>query len=393
MRPYLSPIPFAKVPAPLDVLRYLPQHHISKQARFTGRYALVPQIDLSDYSCRAVIDWVRIRVGLSRQTQHRWLQSTIKPYVDRTQMIRPIGLISGTASDQFEITFQEPRLWKVSDALAAIEAAYGFVYPAQCDAIEVSVDFTPRMPSALSRRLMFRTLTNHLRPKIDLFADAAAQPRFSWGGKDETFIMIPSSKLIKADEFFYAVNEFDCPAACDATFYVGAKEGPVSWRIMDKIIDRQNRSTGTFIALPEQRRRVRIEVTLQGSEIDSLGIRFVSDLLRFDFATLKTRCFSFKLPTFSDGLQPTGSSIVGQEVEDRRIAKFLKTGIIGLSLMDAARARFRDKNRKDFVGFFKKRRLRTPRKMQPGQLGPMLAYSEVDRRVEMALRKLTIREK
>ncbi len=341
-----------------------------------------------------MIDWVRVSITLARQTQHQWLQATIQPYVDRQQMIRPVAPISGTATDRFEITFQEPRLGKISDALDAIEAAYGFVIPAQCDAIEVSVDFTPRIPSASSRRLMFRALSHHFLPKIDLFAVKTAQPRFAWGaGKDFTRFTVPSWKLIKADEFHYAVNDYDCPATADATFYVGAKDEQIMWRIMDKVIDRQNRSAGSFVDLEEHRKRVRIEVTLQGSEIDLLGIRPISSLLRFDFAKLKTRYFSFKLPTFSDGLHPTGISIVGQEVEDRRIAKFLKTGIIGLSLMDAARGRFRDKHRKDFVRFFKERGLRTPRKMQSGQLGPMLAYGELDRRVEMALRKLTIREK
>lgn len=48
------------------------------QKRLFGRKALKPQIDINDYTTRAVIDWIDIRVLLNRNTQFRWLQRDIK---------------------------------------------------------------------------------------------------------------------------------------------------------------------------------------------------------------------------------------------------------------------------------------------------------------------------
>ena len=64
-------------PSPIGRLRYKRVPLNKKQARLSGRYMLKPEIDLNDFTCRAVIDWVTICFWLGRRTQHQWVQSEI----------------------------------------------------------------------------------------------------------------------------------------------------------------------------------------------------------------------------------------------------------------------------------------------------------------------------
>ena len=50
----------------------------ARQRRLLGRTVLRPDIDLDDYSCRAVIDWVDLVFRTDRATQWIWAQREIE---------------------------------------------------------------------------------------------------------------------------------------------------------------------------------------------------------------------------------------------------------------------------------------------------------------------------
>lgn len=393
----IAHVPFAKTAASPVELAYRVATSTPKQARFHDRIILEPDLDLNDYKCRAVIDWAVIQIEIGRPSQRQWLQTLIEPIIGRNPWVKALNPAEGNAATQFYIKFQEPCIRKLRAALLAIESQYGLVGPALCDGVEISVDFTPRIPSDPARHRMVGLLNRHFYPSTELPGDLKAQPRFTWGSKKtETQHIVASGKILEADRFNLAASEFDVAAACDATFYTGSKDGPVMWRIMDKIIDQQNKATGTQKILTERERRVRIEVTLQGEELNKLGIRDAESLYGFNFASVKSRYFRFMLPTFRSSLLSYlgPSPAFFPEIEERRLRKFLMTGVIGLSMMDRVRSDFREASRKGLIDHLKARDIKTPKKVRSGTgpNGTMLSFVQLDKRVEMALRKLTDRE-
>lgn len=76
---------------------------------------------------------------------------------------------------------------------------------------------------------------------------------------------------------------------------------------------------GTFVDLPDNRKRVRVEVTLQG------------------------QYFQFKLPTFvvDHGSASSATGLAKAMHQTNRKIVFQKAGTVGLMVMDAARKRWR----------------------------------------------------
>jgi hypothetical protein len=161
---------------------------------------------------------------------------------------------------------------------------------------------------------------------------------------------------------------------------------------MDKVVDQQNRQAGTFKALDDHEKRARIEVSLGVAEIRRLGITSLDDLQQFGFANLQKEFFAFYLPTFSanEAVPVMSQRAVKQMRSQERVRKFLKTGLIGLQAMDKAWETRRSRNRSDIAAVLRSRgqpvsRFRTGK----GKHGTLLAYVELNKRVETALRHLT----
>ena len=155
---------------------------------------------------------------------------------------------------------------------------------------------------------------------------------------------------------------------------------------MDKYLDRQNHFVGTREVLPEERRRARAEVTLRGSELKRAGIELVSDLPSLSFTQLQSKYFRFMVPTFLE--KPTAAE---NFIEMRRRGRFLNIGVAGLLAFDMERSRIRKQVRKGIVAKGLK-----PIKMErvgDGRTGTLLDYSEMSRKVAIALQKLQLRER
>ncbi|RMC34402.1 hypothetical protein [Paracoccus alkanivorans] len=120
---------------------------------------------------------------------------------------------------------------------------------------------------------------------------------------------------------------------------LGAQKDDVMIRLMDKLIDTQNRKAGTADVSEDHRKRVRIEVTLKGIELHSLGLDRLPDLRDFKFTTLQGKYFQFKLPTFPVDMEESKSGLDAVKAERKiwRVKTFARTGIVGLMAMEAER--------------------------------------------------------
>ncbi len=391
-RPALQvPLIARKVPACIGHLKYQRVGLPNRQKRLAGRYALQPIIDLGRFKTRAVIDWLTLAVLLERPTQFWWIQAEISGLLGRTPFVKNALGKKHDASIGFNLTFQEPEIPIVHKAIAAIEQKFGLGMPPILRSLEISVDFTPRVPSELERARMGRVLMNHLLVEPDMISNLRDRPRTVWGrDKNSITRLLYDSRHVTDDgnKRFLIETDRDRAPFTDGTLEIGAEEADVRWRVMDKIIDRQNIRAGTFVALDETKKRSRIEVTLDRPEVEALGMTFLSDLADLNFTRLQGRYFRFFLPTFS---QSTDSGYALALWRDRqRAVKFGKTGSLGLRAMDEALAEQRTEIKRQALPDLHRRGLRLPRNDRTGigSAGSFVAYEELNERVLTALRNL-----
>ncbi|MVA72226.1 hypothetical protein GOZ81_14230 [Agrobacterium vitis] len=384
-----------KAPALVGELVYRRIDLPNGQKRLAGRYALQPVIDLDHYRTSACIDWLTISVSLSRLTQFQWIQAEISGILGRTPFVENTRGGKNDSSTEFDVRFQEPDIATVLKVIATIEAKFGLATPPILKGIEISIDFTPRTPRELERAKIARVLMNHLLVEEDVISNLRDRPRTVWG-RDERSItrLIYDSKHLTPEENkrFLIETERDRAPFTDATLEIGAKEANVRWRVMDKIIDRQNVEAGTFVALQEVEKRARIEVTLGRPEVQALGIDLFSDLKDLNFTRLQGRYFRFFLPTFSGqavyGPGTKTAIIVWQD--QQRALKFAKSGGLGLKAMDSTLAEQRFKMKRQALKDMHSRGLRLPRdsRIGGGLVGSFISYEELNERVRTALRNL-----
>jgi len=249
------PITTRKSLTDLEPLTYGAKKLAGCQRRLDGRWLLQPDIDLSKFTCRAVIDWVEINfetVLPTRILELRRLMAPVfggrKPYcvpMQDSDTTLPRLERFRRKSHLFVLRVQEPDFAQIAAALIAIARRYQLSADPRIPAIEVSIDFTPKTPCDWDRLAMVLVLGRHLLPTAhDVISCKADRERFSWGDKKfDTVSFGTDQERINRDVLPLSLTGDQAPFA-DATLYIGAKSGPVMWRIMDKVIDRQNRGKG-----------------------------------------------------------------------------------------------------------------------------------------------------
>jgi hypothetical protein len=395
-KPALSvPLMAKKVPTLVGHLEYTRLELRNTQKRLAGRYALCPEIDLGRFTTRAVIDWITISVLLQRTTQFQWIQREIEGLLGRVPHVDNCLQEKNASSDRFDIRIQEPDISTVLKAVSTIDTKFGLGMEPVVRGMEISVDFTPRTPSDLDRAKIVRVLSNHLLVEPDVVSNLRDRPRTVWGsGEANTMRLLYDSRHLTPEENKRFLMETDRDRApfTDGTFELGAKEADARWRVMDKVIDRQNRMAGTFLALDDKSKRARIEVTLDRPEVDALGVAFLSDLKKLNFTRLQGRYFRFFLPTFSRqaDLHPGVRSAITVWRDRQRTMKFSKTGNVGLKAMDDALAEQRAAFRRQVLLELHKRGLRLPDvdRTGIGAAGSFAAYDEMNDCVRVSLRNL-----
>ncbi|ESY82481.1 hypothetical protein X740_05430 [Mesorhizobium sp. LNHC221B00] len=374
----------------------------NSQARLAGRYTLEPDIDLEAFSCRAVIDWIVICFWLGRKTQIQWLKRDVDSALGTNCHVDIHDEEPGGVSDKFDVTIQEPDLRKIRALCDALEAKYGSEILPAVRAIEISVDFKPKDPDDAARAKLYTALTRHFWTDRDVISRPYDRPRFTWGTKaeaaaekkkkhDQVLMHLPKEEPC-VNEHFLISTEHDRAPFVDANYYVGAKNADVRWRIMDKVVDQQNRDAGTFVPLDDADKRVRVEVTLDRPAVERLGVTFLEDLPNLHFARLQKSFFTFMLPTFhgtGKAGRPLGAAINIWH-DQHRIRKFLKIGVIGLKAMDDARERLAKKLRRQEQGRMVANGLKMQRPSRVGtqKAGTFRAYEELNGRVSDALGEL-----
>ena len=381
-------VPYLKTRRPSLSLVYSVSPVRMSQARFAGRLVATPQIDLSMFSCRAVIDFVAVKVTLSRQTQFRFIQEQLTEILGERVSVKPFEKRPGSAETRFVITFQEPDLSLVERCLDRVRDCFGFDREPEVHALEVSVDFRPQDRSEADRHRIFAVLARHLHPDTDILTKAWSRPRIIWSDNpDEPKYLVGKAKRTGLDLLRWPLADLRIPA--DATVYAGQQYGRAQWKVMDKYLDKQNRSAGTRLVLPENERRARVEVTLNRDELRSIGIESIQCLSEFSFTRLQGRYFQFVLPTFaqsSNRIRPA----VARVLEENRHTRFRNSGVLGLIVMDEATRRFHADNRKAVARTLRTLGLKisSPARVGAGSMTTYVKYVELNGRVSNALEKL-----
>lgn len=362
-----------------------------RQARFKDRIALQPEIDLKSFKARAVIDWLDLEFATSHVTQWKWVKKRVQTATGLDCYVKDIC----KTGEVFVVRFQEPELRKVRMALAAIAGDMGISGEVFVQGIEVSLDFTPKNPPAeIERAKLFTLLVHHFLPSRNVLTEADDHPRFTWGpdGKRDTDFILPKAKASRLlDPKLF--NGKDRQPSSDSCVYYGSRESDCFWRIMPKIIDRQHKREGTFVEIEEKHKRVRIEVSLKGSRLESLGLRTFEDLASLNTTSL-TKHFRFARPIFVDEEKlPIG--ILGaarRRLNRERIRKFKASGVVGLKTMDEAWRHIRNGRLPDLKKRLRSQGMKYPVKRSGmGSMTTFAAYDELNARVDLALRKLVER--
>lgn len=370
-------------------LSYVEQQVAKKQKRFQNRAFLQPQIDLKAYTSRAVVDWVDIRFQTVGYTQWKW----IKHHIDKA-IGQKIYASKGQLDDDgkyrdFRVRIQEPVTKDLLLAEETVRAKWDLRQPAEIVGLEVSVDFKPRKPSEEALALMFGVLVRSHLPSRNIIDEPLDRPRFAWAKGDDgtNYVLGYDQRQPDRSDAFLLDPGKDTPAAIDATYYAGAKGSRCSWRTMVKLLDKQNIATGTREVLPEEERRVRIEVTVDEGELDEMGIRTIEDLASFNFQRFHGRYFKFVLPTFPDlAYHPEEKrGLPLEQLRETRLQRFLNAGVVGLEAWDEAWRRKKKQTRKETLKSDLPLALTS---IMAGSSSSLKDYNELTRKVIQALRHI-----
>lgn len=360
-----------------------------KQRRLQNRVLLSPDIELSDYTARAVLDWIDLRFRTTKPTQWKWIQHHIQKVTGRRLHVVAVRADDEAVQREFAVRFQEPSYRLLVQAEEAVRDRWGMEKDAGIVAMEISLDFRPRVPSQEALARIYGVLVRTHLPSRDVVSNPRDRPRFAWQrGTPPTHVLaLDKARPERSDELMLEV-ENDRPTPFDATYYAGGRDSRSAWRTMIKLIDQQNVTTGTRKDLPEGQHRMRIEVTLQHEELKRIGLGSIADLARFKWQRLNGYYFSFFLPTFPalpfDACHPKCLAI--RTWQSARSQRFLNAGVVGLNAMDEAWHRTKKATRKMTRGT--NMQLPKPGRHGRGISGTLVRYEELTRKAIQALRHI-----
>ncbi len=365
------------------------------QARFKERYALEPDIDLARYRFRAVVDWVELRFELDRQTQFQHVQAVLEPHLRATPYVKPLDPGPGGASSQFSARFQDPpSLAEISSACSALGKKFKLLKQPAITGLEVSIDAYPRSEKDADRTLMAAVLQRTLFTERDYWNNANDRLRFVTSSNSATTAhkVIPEKAGDLSDRLLDP-EQLTVPFG-NTTVYLGAKDNDVSYRIQNKVADKRNAATGTMVPLPPDKKRARIEVTLQSDELAALTLGDLQSFRTFRFARLQGRYFRFLLPSFrSVNHSSKALRAASERLEQNRASTFLRGGMLALTLMDMKRQAHRRSLLPDLKRLLQQRgRIYRAPRTGVGGTADYVAYAGLNRCVSEALRKLDERE-
>ncbi len=334
-----------------------------RQKRLGGRAAVVPELDLSAFRTHAVIDWVALEIGADSLQPavniNGWLRESTGESLSVTG---PAG-VERYAGMNFEIKIQDPTPERLAGIVEAIKGMPRLTFAGRIAAIEVSVDWYALSHAERERLLMTDLLWRHLLPPENVWRCESGWPRSVTGRaggrlvkegyvrkllKDPTTAMVngairhagvtlqPDGELVRDLD-----RGSHVAPVVDGTVYFGAKDGPAQIKVMHKIMDQQNRWTGTRRDLRPQECRARVEVTLRGTALADVGLTAVETLAGFEFQELGARYLSYWLPTvpFHRGVAARIEDVIRGSRSWQEIEVFRRTGVFGLERAQRAQSK------------------------------------------------------
>ncbi|MBJ6596041.1 hypothetical protein JGT27_10080 [Enterobacter asburiae] len=248
------------------------------------------EADRKSFKVSAGIDWLDIKVSLSKGTQHRYVQEELLRITELKLWVEPCGIcisklssyaprpdnnvktwvkpmISST-NDTFRIRFHDLLAKNHGGMLEAVleqlQKRFPFVHEPQIVGIEVFCDFWHKQRSVSATRAMTYRL------QTSLFSNGTRPRQFnpaSW----KNVYLFPGTRITPY-----------------RNFRTGNKWDNISWQVYHKRTDNAQK-------LPVEEQRARVEVTLKGAALTHYSLHRLSDMQRFRFETL-THLFKFRKP-------------------------------------------------------------------------------------------------
>lgn len=220
----------------------------------------------------------------ARQTQFQHVQSAFNAAGVGRLHVTPVDAGPGRVANTFVVRFTDRmanNYAALRKAITDVSAEFPLTEEPVVRAIEVACDFTHRGSRAerdsatvsMAHRLQTSLLTNSVKPR-------QFDPSIGKNGKNR-FMDAPGLRLNP-----------------ELNFRVGNKWDDVAWQVYWKTTDKT-------MALPPAEWRARVEVTLQGVALESVGLAMLSDLDGYKFARL-ARFFRFRTPIDPD-IQANGN--------------------------------------------------------------------------------------
>ena len=373
-------------------LTYVEKPLRRSQARLANRMTLTPQIELGSYQCAAVIDWVDVEFEVVRRTQYWKLNKLIEKLTGRKEYPEALNLGEGGTATRYKLRVQEPELGLVRKVMAEIETRYGFARVPSVAGIEISIDFYPAKPSEDARARLHGVLVRHFFPTTRVLRTDLMWPRFMPGRiKKVDYTVSRNHHDDSMDIGDRMTPAMDRAPLYGSTYYVGERDDSRAfWRIQNKVLDKQNKAAGTRDELAEDKKRVRIEVTLGREGCLEIGLERLVDLEKLGIARLQKGFFQFMKPTFAivrpSAVRPA-STAVKRKVEEYRRERFLNAGVLALQIREDAREELRALEMPTISKQHRRYGTKMPVRVRAGSgaYGTMVAYEELTRMVERAL--------
>ncbi|SIR19241.1 hypothetical protein SAMN05880582_107190 [Rhizobium sp. RU20A] len=375
-------------------LEYVEETLRGSQRRLLGRTVVRPLIELGAYRWASVVDWIDVEFELGRPSQHWHLNDRIEALTGRKEYPEALDVGPGGTATRYRLRVQEPDFGQLRGVLTDIRSEYGFAAPALVVGIEVCIDAYPLRPSEEARARLHGVLVRHFFPTTSFLKEPEQWPRAFPGrrrGRKIDYIVARREGDPEGDFMARMTPGHDRPPFYDATVYVGRKDDPLaSWRIQNKVIDKQNLKAGTQQILSEAEKRIRIEVSLGPEGCRKAGLGTFDALGAFRFTRMQKMFFQFMKPTFAAKRiksRETFMPAIRNAVDDLGRQRFLNAGVLGVQIREDARDEMARLHRPRLRNWHLKRGSGIPGRSRTGAgaYGRLVAYQELARAVERAL--------
>ncbi len=375
-------------------------HGKNEQKRLADRCALIPIIDIKNYRCKAVIDYVVLEIETHGPREFWKIYEVLRSVSSRNPWMDQQGGF-GFEPEKYIVRIQDPNLQKIASIpLASLSGYLKGIKKINIREIEISVDFYSHMGGETARQQMVGLLARHYLPPegmmnkkfyaIRVIKKQGSFIRRRWSGV---------SGVRRLDQIFPELNDIETPISrgeikdeirVDKTISVGNYAADARMKIMEKVADHRNPNSGQADPFDEAMKRSRIEVTLKGEALRKLNITTFESLRKFQFRKLRREYFEFRLITLPQlTARKNKIDTTTAEAEMPLLDIFMKMGVANYQ-----REQFRIENithRKHLaadrnLGQFKLPVIRN--RVGTGHNTNMVAFSELNAKIHDAFRNL-----